>query len=163
MQCCTCLQAVALFPEAGLPRFHCCSDSQGASQPPRQVSDGRSPLPDSERTWGEARDSLSRAGFMPPDFEVSAAAPAPTGEKCAGREKKRASRVHLTRWLLSYRGAELISACDTEASAQGLTCPRFVRERTPRFCLPALMRADNGTGLGSRDFNQCCPKPSESH
>lgn len=164
LQCCTCLQAVALFPEAGLPRFHCRSDSQGASLPPRQVSAGRSQLPDSEHTWGKARDSLSRAGLVLAARlrgECSSSR-SDRGKMC--RQRKETCQPRTSHTLASVLPrAELISAYDTEASAQGLTCPRFAREHTPRFCLSALMRADNGTGLGSRDFNQRCPKPSESH
>lgn len=58
--------------------------------------------------------------------------------------------------------AEITPACDSSERA-GADRAVICEAHTPHFCLPTLMRADNGRGLRSHDFNQRCPKLSESH
>lgn len=58
--------------------------------------------------------------------------------------------------------AEITPVCDSSERA-GAGRAVICEEHAPRFCLPTLMRADNGRGLRSHDFNQRCPKLPESH
>lgn len=110
------------------------------------------------------RDSLIRAGLM---TEVRAwigcSYSCSNQGKSEGREKKGARHVCVLHTHFCFtKGWNNLHVWQKRMLRVWHVCD-LRREHTPRFCLSTLMQADNGRGLGSHEFNQCCPKPSESH
>lgn len=83
--------------------------------------------------------------------------------KMCGREQKRARHGRILHAGFCFTKGWINPCIWHRSECPGSDMPEPCEGAHPVFCLPALMRADSGIGLPSRDCNQCCPKPSESH